>query len=353
MHSIRAFKKLFRRTFTDNKAKGTQPPAGPSSAKSAPTAQASPNANGAASTAAPRAAPSPAASRPITANHAGRATVQDEYSRSSDSSSAEDERPKLQPKRQRERRRLPSAQYTRPNYAAQVVFEEFNNPNDPMPEGYAGTLGGIRYGHSAVEDYCPCGIGGGHFLTCGHIIVAVNEACGTNCKTASHEVQPFNCPQGHGIVNDILKNDLTMEERAKIDYHYTRRDGISFALAVEYVTKNLPVAQRNITETVCGIMSPGYGRECLAVPVGAKKPSTLAEMHQHHSILEEKTRVRLAEEKLGPLKTSEKRRASEELAESPDSPEAETPEVADRMKKQVRLNLLLTARETDTDIALL
>jgi hypothetical protein len=101
-------------------------------------------------------------------------------------------------------------------------------------------------------------------------------------------------------------------------------------------------------------MSPGYGRECLAVPVGAKKPSTLAEMHQeHHSILEEKTRVRLAEEKLGPLKTSEKRRASEELAESPDSPEAETPEVADRMKKQVRLNLLLTARETDTDIALL
>jgi hypothetical protein len=118
MHSIRAFKKLFRRTFTDNKAKGTQPPAGPSSAKSAPTAQASPNANGAASTAAPRAAPSPAASRPITANHAGRATVQDEYSRSSDSSSAEDERPKLQPKRQRERRRLPSAQYTRPNYVA-------------------------------------------------------------------------------------------------------------------------------------------------------------------------------------------------------------------------------------------
>jgi hypothetical protein len=337
MHSIRAFEKLFRRAFTDNKAKGTQPPAGPSSAKSTPAAPASPSVNGTVSTAAAPAAPSPVTSQPIAPTHAGRATVQDAQGGSPDTSSADEKRPKLQPKRQRYCCHLPTAQYIRPDYAAQVIFEEFNDPNDPMPEGYAGTLGGIRYGHSAVEDYCRCGTGGGHFLSCGHTIVAVNEACGTNCKTALHEVQPFNCPQCHDIVNDVLKNGLTMEERAKIDFYYTRRDGISFALAVEYVTKHLPATQRNIAETVFGIMSPGYGRQCLAVPVEARKPLTLAEMHQeHHNILEEKTRARWAEEKLGPLNTPEKRKASEELAETPDSPEAETPDVPDRMKKQVR-----------------
>jgi hypothetical protein len=339
MNSVRAPQNFVRRSFAV-RPKGTQPPAGPSSAKTACVVQASADNSSATSSVAARGTMSPTTSRPTTARPTGCTVVQDEHGGSSDTSSADDERPKLQPKHQKYRRRVPAVQYTRPDYAAQVVFGKFDDPNDPMPEGYAGTFGNIWYGHSATEDYMPCGTGGGHFLTCGHVVVDDNEVCGTSCKIEMHEVRPFNCPQCHDIVKDILNNSLTIEERARIDFHRTKNDGLSIALAVEYVTKRLPAVQRNITKTLFGIMSPQYGRKCLTVPVESKKPSNLAEMFQEeHSTMEEKIRTRLAEEKFGPLKTAEKRKDIEDPAETPKPPEAGASYVGGRNKKQVRLSV--------------
>jgi hypothetical protein len=340
MNSILALQKLVRRSLATT-PKATQPQAGPSSAKSARVDQASADKSSATSTTAARRPTSPATSRPVIASSAGRAVAQDERGRSSDTSSADDERPKLQPKRQKDRRSLPSAPYTRPDNAARVTFEEFNGPNEPMPVGYPGTLGSLRFGHTAVEDYMPCGTGGSHFLTCGHAIVAIgnDKTCGTNCKNEVHEVQPFNCPQCHDVVKEILNNSLTVEEKAKIGLFRTGEDGLSLALAVEYVTKRTPIAQRNITETVAGIISPQYGRACRTVPAGAKKPSNLAEMfREEHSTMEEKTRARWAEAKSGSLNTPEKRKNIEDLVETPETQEAGPLHTGERIKKQVRLS---------------
>jgi hypothetical protein len=136
MNSIRTLQNFVRRSFAV-KPKATQPPAGPSSAKTACVAQASADDSSATSTAAARGMSSPTTSRPTTANSVGRAVVQNEHVGNSDTSSADDERPKLQLKHQKDRRRVPTVQYTRPGYAAQVVFEKFDDPNDPMPEEWA------------------------------------------------------------------------------------------------------------------------------------------------------------------------------------------------------------------------
>jgi hypothetical protein len=236
------------------------------------------------------------------------ATTKDESSDSPKSPSKKGDRPKLQPKHPKDIHRKPTKPYMRPHPASQVVFEVFKDPNDPKPKGYMGTVGGARICRSTVEDYCPCGTGGGHYLLCGHTVVG-DAACGANCKSGPHDQQPFNCPKCREIVHTIFENKLTKEERANVEHHYKKKDVLAIPLCVEYITKYIPTAHGNIAETVVGMLTSQYGRECQAVPDDTSKPQTLAEMfEEHHNALEQKTRAKLAENKLGPLNTPKKRK---------------------------------------------
>jgi hypothetical protein len=356
MNSIRYLKKWFSRSPNNTKAKATQAVPEASPAKSTHAAQPNSDSNaaihstGAASTTSAQASTLPSVLRHLTAVPIECAAVQDERGGKSDAGSINDSRPRLQPKHQKDRHIKHNTQYVRPDYASKMIAEEFNDPNDPMPKGYVGTIGDIRYCHSAVEDYCPCGTGGGHYLTCGHMVVG-EEACGQNCKTGAPAKLPFNCPRCLDVVNGILQNKLTKDEQAKIEFHRSIKDTLAVAVSIEYIAKHLPTAKGNIAETVLAIMVPQYGRECRAVLADAGEPQTIADLFQeHHSSLEQKTRARLAQEKLGSLNTHDKRKDFGQSAETPDSAEVKTPTVADSInasktasttkngnKKQVRL----------------
>jgi hypothetical protein len=358
MNSIRYLKKWFSKSSNNIKSQPTQaaPKAEDPPAKSAHIAQPNLDSNAAIhSTGAPPTTSAQASTLPAepsrpTAVPVEGASVQDEHGGKSDTGSTNDSRRRLQPKHQKDRYIKPTTQYVRPDHASKMIIEDFNDPNDPMPKGYVGTIGGIRYCHSTVEDYCPCGTGGGHYLTCGHMVVG-EEACGQNCKTGAHANLPFNCPQCLDIVNDVLQNKLTKEEQAKIEFHRSTKDSLAVAVSIEYIAKHMPTTEGNIAETVLAIMVPQYGRKCRAVLADATKPQTIADLFQeHHSSLEQKTRARLTQEKLGPLNTHGKRKDFAQSAETPESAEVKTPTVAESInasktaptakngnKKQVRL----------------
>lgn len=207
--------------------------------------------------------------------------------------------------------------YTRPDRASEVVFEEFDDPTDPKPHGYIGTMGGVRFTHSTVEDYCPCGHGGGHYLSCGHTVVGA-EACGSNCKAGTDFEQPFNCPRCQDMVKAVLKTEFTQEQKEKVNSLKRMKDPLAIPVAVEYITKYLPLAKGNLAPTVLSLLEPGYGRECLDVPSESSEQKTIAQLFaEHQSTLEQKTRARLAKDNLGPLNKHEKRKAS---GPTPDSP---------------------------------
>jgi hypothetical protein len=253
-------------------------------------------------------------------------------------------RPKLPPKHQKDLHRKPTTPYTRPDSSSQIVFEVFKDPNDPMPKGYMGTIGGARICRSTVEDYCPCGTGGGHYLICGHTVVG-DAACGANCKSGPRDEQPFNCPQCRDIVNAIFKNKLTYEERSTVELHHKKKDVLAIPLCIEYISKYLSAANGNIAATVVGMLTAQYGRECQAVPEEKAETKTLAEMFaEHHSTLEQSTRAKLAEDKLGPMNAPQKRKNK---VVQVDNSEEVTPSADDVNKKQKRT--LESHREPVTD----
>ncbi|KAH8731568.1 hypothetical protein GQ44DRAFT_332938 [Phaeosphaeriaceae sp. PMI808] len=206
-----------------------------------------------------------------------------------------------------------SSLFNRPDYASQIIWETFNDASDPMPYGYSGTFGGIRWARSTVEDYCPCGTTSAHYLTCGHTIVS-NEPCGTNCKTGKYCVQPFNCPECHKIVRDVYENKLTDGERAKIEYYRAKAPEHSVTLAVEFVTRHMSLSKGNVTETLLAIIIPEFvGRPCLYYGPTPGPPSTLAEeFRSHHDSLQRKRREFLGEMKEHLPKTLEKRKCMAE-----------------------------------------
>lgn len=262
-----------------------------------------------------------------------------------------DSRPKLQPKHQPSRhRRDITPPDEPPNLADQVVMEDFNDPNDPKPKGYMGTLGGEHIIARTVEDYCPCGTGGGHYVICGHTVVG-DKACGPNCKLGGAEQQPFNCPQCREILDDVISNKLTPEEQTKLKMYYEEGGALTAALCVEYVSKHLSTATGNIAETVMSIIATGYGRACRAVIDAPVEQPTLTEMfNKHHNTLQEKTRARSNKEKFGALITDEKRKGLDEETSSANSDassstaKSDTPAPSHSRRKK-RKNKLRTHRE--------
>lgn len=115
-----------------------------------------------------------------------------------------------------------------------------------------------------VEDYCPCGLGGGHFLVCGHTVVS-KEPCGTNCKTPQPEHAAFKCEQCEEIVRDVCNMKLTQAEKDKINLVWQQRNQTLFiALCVEAVTRHLPNTKGNIAETVICMYMKDFGRPSMA-----------------------------------------------------------------------------------------
>jgi hypothetical protein len=77
-----------------------------------------------------------------------RAAVQEGHSRSADTISTNDGRPRLRPKHQKDRRVKPTILYVQPDYASKMIVEEFNDPNDPMPKGYSQFAAGSSKKHA-------------------------------------------------------------------------------------------------------------------------------------------------------------------------------------------------------------
>lgn len=227
---------------------------------------------------------------------------------------------KLQPKRQRERRQKPTAANTdtRPGH-------DFSDPN---------TTGGVRFHHSTVEDYCPCGTGGGHYLSCGHTIVG-DVTCGSNCKGNATEEEPFNCPQCQDMVKDILKNKFTKEQKEKVKSLRAKNDLLAIPMAVEYSTRHLPSSKGNISQTVMSLLTKGYGRECRDVP-REPQPKTLAGLYEEHQgALEQKTRTRLAEDKLDPFNKHQKRKVTTDSIDVPASEGEATLNISKKQKSKL------------------
>jgi hypothetical protein len=263
------------------------------------------------------------------------ATVEDEQDEQSSATlsstpNSNDSRPRLQPKSPKDCHREAPGLYVRPNYASEVVIEEFNDPNDPMPKGYWGTWRGYRMGYSTVEDYCPCGLGGGHFLVCGHTVIS-KEPCGANCKTAQHEHEAFKCEQCNEIVQDIFENKLTQEEKDKIKLFHKKNDALYLALCVEAVTKHIPIAKGNIAETVLSFVMENYGRASLAYRTveDPNEPNTLADtFRDFHESGQRKTREIMAQYNLGSLNTHEKRKDVDDTADTQNDTQENAQEAA-------------------------
>lgn len=233
-------------------------------------------------------------------------------------------RPKLNAKRQHGRLHKPDSQYTHPDLASKIVTEEFDNPEDPKPKGYLGTIAGARICASSIEDYCPCGTGGGHYLVCGHTVVSDSGdiTCGANCKAGLHSVQPFSCPECRRGVNEILENKLTVAEQDKIKFHHSgQRHALAIALSVEYVSKNMPTANGNISETLISIAMPDYGRACQLVPDEVNELTTLVDIYQAHcKTMEQKGHARHVEIETGPLNAPGKRKTTAAKPQTPVGP---------------------------------
>jgi hypothetical protein len=205
------------------------------------------------------------------------------------------DRSKLPPKRPQQARHRPAPHYTRPDFASQVIMEEFNNLNDPMPKGYIGTFGGHRFCATTVEDYCPCGTYKTHYLNCGHTVIDTStcgdSVCGANCKTGLNAEQPFNCTQCRNIIDDIFDKKLTVAEREHIRFYRDKSDALTIALLVEYITKHMPNTKGNIAETVVSIVMQ-QGRTCIASICQEEAPRTLADMfREREEALRRETRA--------------------------------------------------------------
>jgi hypothetical protein len=232
----------------------------------------------------------------------------------------DDGRPKLSTKRHHGRSHDPENSYTPPDLASKIVNEEFNDPEDPKPKGYLGTVAGARIAASTVKDYCACGIGGGHYLVCGHTIVSDTSdiTCGSNCKTGLHAAQPFNCLECRTIMTDVLENKLTQAEKENINFHDSQNDPFAIVLSVEYVSKYMPTGHSNISQTLINITTPAYGRACQIVPDEVTEPTTLADIYQEHrEAMEQKARTRHFEVKPGPLNAPEKRKGTTSEPQTP------------------------------------
>jgi hypothetical protein len=275
-----------------------------------------------------------------------------EHGNTSNPQASNESRPKVSAKRQGGRIHRPITDSTRPNLASEVVTEEFDNPEVPKPKGYLGTIAGARICASTVEDYCPCGTGGGHYLVCGHNVVSDSgdTICGSNCKTGLHTAEPFICPNCHVVVKHILDNKLSPEENASIAFHFARQDAQNLAimLSVEYVSKYTPTKKGNVASTLLSIALPQYGRACLSVPNEPIETTTLASMFQeYHDILEQNSRAREAEINNSPLNTHEKRKVMTEEHHTPidtpsDSEASQSPEVvavAEKVNKKQKRKL--------------
>lgn len=202
-----------------------------------------------------------------------------------------------------------SGLYMRPDYASEVIIEEFPDPAYPMPKGYYGTWRGVRMQVSTAEGYCECGLGGGHYLICGHTVVS-KEPCGSNCKTLQHDNEAFKCQSCGDLVKDILLNKLTAEETAKLTPAKEKNASLFLALAVEAVTRRMPTAKVNIAETVMG-PTQDYSRASLlyATVEYPNEPKNFSEMFQyHHESMQNKTRKIIAQMNMDENATREKRK---------------------------------------------
>ncbi|KAF2827902.1 hypothetical protein CC86DRAFT_454645 [Ophiobolus disseminans] len=231
-----------------------------------------------------------------------------------------EKRPKITPKSLKDHLREQPGLYVRPDHASEFVVEEFKDSEDPMPKGYWETWRGYRMGYSTVEDYCVCGVGGGHFLVCGHQVIS-KEPCGTNCKIAHHEYAGFKCEQCIETVSGIFENKLTQEEKDNIAlFQHNRTEAAYVGLCVEAVMKHMPLAKGNITESVMSIVMKDYGRESLAYKTvdDPNEPKTLADAFRyHHERGQAKTREIIAEHDLGSLNTLGKGKAVDEITQPP------------------------------------
>jgi hypothetical protein len=161
------------------------------------------------------------------------------------------------------------------DYAAEVEIEE---DDGTLPEGYSGTVNGIRYYQPQNTAQFRCGDGGTHELACGHWIndgtwktsepIVPDSPCGLNCKTPSFDATAFACPECTKTVEDILANDLTPLEKQKLDQ--AKKGGHEFfiiAYITEFVTKRNKLTE-GITEIIMALAKPDYGRKCSkAIPI--------------------------------------------------------------------------------------
>jgi hypothetical protein len=256
-----------------------------------------------------------------------------------------DHRPKAQMKISDNRNKETTGFYMRPDYASQVIMENFPDPDDPMPNGYWGTFGGHRMCVSTVEEYCTCGKGGGHYLICGHTVIS-NDPCGANCKTPQHEHEAFKCEQCETVIRDILSSKLTPQEQAKLEIFREKNVAFCIALAVEVVAKHMPTAKGNVAQTVTSIVMENYGRTCRAYTTvdDPDEPKNMADMFaQHHESGQRRDGDIRAKMDQEPLVAHEKRKESDgtqdDAQDSAKAPDVAAPEPASTANKKQKTKL--------------
>jgi hypothetical protein len=174
-------------------------------------------------------------------------------------------RPKLQPKGQMKRRTVNRPKH---DYAAEITYEE---DDGDLPEGYLGTWNRMRFYSPEIDMPCrfdaACGLL--HHLSCGHW-VATNEKvqCGLNCHTPNFGAAPFNCPTCHQAVQNLIENQLSQKEKARVNQaRNVGNETYLIGFLVEFVSKHIKM-KANVTETVISIVREcNHERSCnVAVP---------------------------------------------------------------------------------------
>ena len=204
------------------------------------------------------------------------------------SSTSTDARPKLRPKCQRERHVV---NHAKRDYAAEITYEE---DDGDLPEGYLGTWNRMRFYSPEIDMPCRYGDASSllHHLSCGHWVTTDEKLpCGLNCHNPDFDVAPFSCPTCHQAVEDVIKNQLSEKEKARVDQAKSSGHEIYLVgFLVEFVSKRIKM-KANITETVISFVRESkHGRNCQVadLPKTASSPSLERQVKQYYERKAEK-----------------------------------------------------------------
>ncbi|KAF2683584.1 hypothetical protein K458DRAFT_418568 [Lentithecium fluviatile CBS 122367] len=166
-------------------------------------------------------------------------------------------RHKLQPKSQHER--CTTSPQER-NYATEITYEE---DDGSLPEGYLGTWKRARFYSPDYGVHLPCSDGRPH-LSCNHWVTTdENTPCGLNCHDPYFEIEPFTCPKCYDAMQDVIENQLSAKEKAKVEQAINAgQETFLVGYLVEFV-KHRVIMTGNVTETVISIVRMGkHKRHC-------------------------------------------------------------------------------------------